>query len=85
MPRVLSIGRLDIASEGLLLLTNDGELKRRLELPSTGWLRKYRARAHGAPTEPRSTGCAAASSLDGERFPADAGGARPPSRARTPG
>jgi len=50
MPRVMSVGRLDLNSEGLLLLTNDGELKRRLELPSTGWLRKYRVRVKGNPT-----------------------------------
>lgn len=50
LPRVVSVGRLDLASEGLLLLTNDGELKRRLELPSTGWLRKYRVRVRGRPT-----------------------------------
>ena len=49
LPRVMSIGRLDIGSEGLLLLTNDGGIKRRLELPSTGWLRKYRVRIHGTP------------------------------------
>jgi 23S rRNA pseudouridine2605 synthase len=49
MPRVISVGRLDLNSEGLLLLTNDGELARRLELPSTGWLRRYRVRIHGAP------------------------------------
>ncbi|MFO7805773.1 MAG: S4 domain-containing protein, partial [Paracoccaceae bacterium] len=42
MPRVMSVGRLDLNSEGLLLLTNDGEVKRKLELPSTGWLRRYR-------------------------------------------
>ncbi len=47
--RLLSVGRLDINSEGLLLLTNDGALKRRLELPANGWTRRYRARVHGRP------------------------------------
>lgn len=47
LPRVLSVGRLDMNSEGLLLLTTDGVLSRRLELPSTGWTRRYRVRAHG--------------------------------------
>ena len=47
LPRVMSIGRLDINTEGLLLLTNDGGLARVLELPATGWLRRYRVRAHG--------------------------------------
>lgn len=47
LPRVVSIGRLDLNSEGLLLLTNDGELARRLELPSTGWVRRYRVRVNG--------------------------------------
>ena len=51
LPRVVSVGRLDLNSEGLLLLTNDGEIKRRLELPSTGWTRKYRVRLHGAPKD----------------------------------
>ncbi|MDF1668757.1 MAG: pseudouridine synthase [Roseovarius sp.] len=51
LPRVMSIGRLDLNSEGLLLLTNDGGLKRRLELPSTGWVRKYRVRVNGRPTD----------------------------------
>lgn len=47
LPRVISVGRLDVNSEGLLLLTNDGELARKLELPSTGWLRRYRVRVFG--------------------------------------
>lgn len=51
MPRVMSVGRLDLNSEGLLLLTNDGGLKRRLELPSTGWLRRYRVRINGTASE----------------------------------
>ncbi|MDZ4843202.1 MAG: pseudouridine synthase, partial [Hyphomicrobium aestuarii] len=51
LPRVVSIGRLDYNSEGLLLLTNDGELARHLELPSTGWLRRYRVRAYGRLTQ----------------------------------
>ena len=51
LPRVISVGRLDMNSEGLLLLTNDGELARALELPSTGWVRRYRARAHGKITQ----------------------------------
>jgi 23S rRNA pseudouridine2605 synthase len=51
MPRVMSVGRLDINSEGLLLLTNDGAVKRRLELPSTGWLRRYRVRINGSVSE----------------------------------
>lgn len=51
LPRVISVGRLDLNSEGLLLLTNDGELARQLELPSTGWSRRYRARAYGKTTQ----------------------------------
>src|SRR5215217_5725184 len=47
LPRLLSVGRLDMTTEGLLLLTNDGGLARILELPKTGWLRRYRVRAHG--------------------------------------
>ena len=52
LPRVVSVGRLDLNSEGLLLLTNDGALARQLELPATGWLRRYRVRVHGIP-DPR--------------------------------
>jgi 23S rRNA pseudouridine2605 synthase len=51
LPRVISIGRLDVNTEGLLLLTNDGELARYLELPETGWLRRYRVRARGRVTQ----------------------------------
>jgi len=51
LPRVVSVGRLDINTEGLLLLTNDGGLKRVLELPATGWLRRYRVRAFGTVTQ----------------------------------
>jgi 23S rRNA pseudouridine2605 synthase len=47
LPRVISVGRLDLTSEGLLLLTNDGGLAHRLELPATGWLRRYKVRVHG--------------------------------------
>lgn len=68
MPRVMTIGRLDISSEGLLLLTNDGGIKRKLELPSTGWLRKYRVRINGRPKvedfEPLRKGLV----IDGQRF-----------------
>lgn len=51
LPRVISVGRLDYNTEGLLLLTNDGDLARYLELPTTGWLRRYRVRAHGRITD----------------------------------
>ncbi len=68
LPRVMSVGRLDINSEGLLLLTNDGELKRRLELPSTGWMRKYRVRVHGRPTPEMLAPLEKGVTVDGERF-----------------
>ena len=68
MPRVMSVGRLDLNSEGLLLLTNDGELKRRLELPSTGWLRKYRVRVNGNPTEPEIEPLRKGITIEGEKF-----------------
>jgi 23S rRNA pseudouridine2605 synthase len=51
LPRVVSVGRLDFNTEGLILLTNDGELARHLELPATGWLRRYRVRAKGRATQ----------------------------------
>ncbi|WP_212525416.1 pseudouridine synthase [Actibacterium sp. MT2.3-13A] len=68
MPRVMSVGRLDLNSEGLLLLTNDGEIKRRLELPTTGWLRKYRVRVKGAPTDEMLEPLRKGLTVDGERF-----------------
>ena len=68
MPRVMSVGRLDLNSEGLLLLTNDGGLKRKLELPSTGWLRKYRVRVHGNPTDPDFEPLRKGIVVEGERF-----------------
>ena len=68
MPRVVSVGRLDLNSEGLLLLTNDGALKRRLELPSTGWLRKYRVRVHGTPDDAMLEPLRRGITVEGERF-----------------
>lgn len=68
LPRVMSIGRLDLNSEGLLLLTNDGEVKRKLELPSTGWSRKYRVRVNGRPTEDTLAPVRKGITVDGDRF-----------------
>lgn len=68
LPRVISIGRLDYTSEGLLLLTNDGGLARRLELPSTGWLRRYRVRAHGAVTQAALDTVKAGVEIEGVRY-----------------
>ncbi|PYF10311.1 pseudouridine synthase [Rhodobacter viridis] len=68
MPRVLNVGRLDLNSEGLLLLTNDGGLKRRLELPETGWLRKYRVRVNGRPTTETFDPLRRGITIDGEDF-----------------
>ncbi len=68
MPRVISIGRLDINTEGLLLLTNDGGLARVLELPQTGWLRRYRVRAFGKVTQPQLDALRNGVSIDGVRY-----------------
>ena len=68
LPRVMSIGRLDLNSEGLLLLTNDGEIKRRLELPATGWVRKYRVRIKGRPSDDTFEPLRRGLELEGERF-----------------
>ncbi|MCB9944127.1 MAG: rRNA pseudouridine synthase [Geminicoccaceae bacterium] len=68
LPRLMTIGRLDINSEGLLLLTNDGELKRRLELPSTGWLRRYRVRVYGDLDEQALKALESGIEIDGVRY-----------------
>ncbi|MDE0110786.1 MAG: pseudouridine synthase [Albidovulum sp.] len=68
LPRVIPIGRLDLNSEGLILLTNNGELKRRLELPSTGLTRRYRVRAKGIANEQSLDKLRRGLVLDGERF-----------------
>jgi 23S rRNA pseudouridine2605 synthase len=66
--RVISIGRLDYNSEGLLLLTNDGGLARRLEMPSTAWTRRYRVRVHGHPKEEDLAKLARGITIDGIRY-----------------
>lgn len=68
MPRVISVGRLDLNSEGLLLLTNDGELSRRMELPSTGWARQYRVRAFGRVRENMFKKLAEGVTVDGVKY-----------------
>jgi 23S rRNA pseudouridine2605 synthase len=68
IPRVISIGRLDFNTEGLLLLTNDGALARHLELPATGWLRRYRVRAHGTITQETLDGIKGGIEIAGTRF-----------------
>ena len=74
MPRVVSVGRLDLNSEGLLLLTNDGALARRLELPATGWLRRYRVRVHGDVAPAALAALAGGLTVDGTRYgPIEAG------------
>ncbi|MGJ8586606.1 MAG: pseudouridine synthase [Yoonia sp.] len=68
MPRVMSVGRLDLNSEGLLLLTNDGEIKRKLELPSTGWLRRYRVRINGSVSEAKLDELRAGITVEGVNY-----------------
>ena len=74
MPRVVSVGRLYLTSEGLLLLTNDGALARRLELPATGWIRRYRVRVHGRPDPPMLASLSRGVIVDDVRYgPIEAG------------
>jgi 23S rRNA pseudouridine2605 synthase len=74
LPRLISVGRLDLNTEGLLLLTNDGGLARVLELPSTGWLRRYRVRAHGTVRAGELERLRQGITIDGVRYGAiDAG------------
>ncbi|CAI9121096.1 pseudouridine synthase [Brytella acorum] len=74
MPRVVSVGRLDINSEGLLLLTNDGGLARRLELPGNAWLRRYRVRVFGVVDERRLASLINGSEFEGVKYgPIEAG------------
>src|SRR5262244_3024500 len=68
LPRLLSVGRLDLNTEGLLLLTNDGGLARALELPATGWLRRYRVRAHGRVTQEQLDRLRVGVTIDGIRY-----------------
>ncbi len=74
MPRVVSVGRLDIESEGLILLTNDGALARHLELPQTGWTRRYRVRVFGRPEPAALAALAKGVEIEGVRYgPVEAG------------
>jgi 23S rRNA pseudouridine2605 synthase len=68
LPRVVSVGRLDLNSEGLLLLTNDGGLARELELPARGWLRRYRVRVHGTVTAAQLKPLEQGVRVDGEEY-----------------
>lgn len=70
LPRVVTVGRLDLTSEGLLLLTNDGGLARRLELPSNAWERRYRVRAHGRVGEGALAALRGGLEVDGVRYDA---------------
>jgi 23S rRNA pseudouridine2605 synthase len=68
LPRVVSVGRLDFDSEGLLLLTNDGALARHLELPATGWTRRYRVRVFGTPEPAALARLAKGATVAGVRY-----------------
>jgi 23S rRNA pseudouridine2605 synthase len=68
LPRVISVGRLDLTTEGLLLLTNSGDLSRRLELPSTGWTRRYRVRAYGRVDQKALDNLADGIEIDGVQY-----------------
>src|SRR5499426_2567694 len=68
LPRLISVGRLDLNTEGLLLLTNDGGLARTLELPATGWLRRYRVRAHGRVAQGELDALRQGVTIDGIRY-----------------
>jgi 23S rRNA pseudouridine2605 synthase len=68
LSRLISVGRLDFNTEGLLLLTNDGALARLLELPATGWLRRYRVRAHGSITQDKLHGLHRGVTIDGMHY-----------------
>lgn len=68
LPRLISVGRLDLNTEGLLLLTNDGGLARALELPTTGWLRRYRVRAFGKVTQQQLDGLRDGVTVDGIHY-----------------
>ena len=71
LPRVVSVGRLDLNSEGLLLLTNDGTLARQLELPSNGWTRRYRVRVHGVVLDRALASLADGVTVEGVQYGGD--------------
>lgn len=68
LPRVISVGRLDLNSEGLLLLTNNGELSRKLELPENGWSRRYKVRVHGFVNKNKLADLAKGATVDGVNY-----------------
>lgn len=68
LPRVISVGRLDLNSEGLLLLTNNGELSRKLELPENGWSRRYKVRVHGFVNKNKLADLAKGAMVDGINY-----------------